>query len=132
MLTDLSFKNILIVDDEPDSINVVQLVCEYHGAKVKSTNSAKECLKMLEEGIPDIVFMDIQMPIMSGWEAIKHIRENSQLGGLPVIAMTAHAMDGDKQRVLNAGFTGYMSKPISPMSFLEDIESILQAEGNPK
>jgi len=125
----LAQRTIFIVDDEPDSINVVKLVCEFHGATVYSTTSSPDCIPRLGEIRPDILFLDIQMPVMTGWEIIKQLREDDRFVNLTVIAMTAHAMSGDKQRALDAGFTGYLSKPISPISFLEDLEPFLVKAG---
>ncbi len=67
------------------------------------------------------------MPKMSGWEVLKHIRENPALKDVIVIALTAHAMHGDRERILAAGFDGYFSKPISPLTFVKDVNAILES-----
>jgi CheY-like chemotaxis protein len=128
MPLNLAELNILIIDDEPDSINVVKLVCEYHGAWVRTSDLPTNCFQMLNEQIPDILFLDIQMPIKTGWDIIREIRNHQDFAHMIVIAMTAYAMEGDRQRVLDAGFTGYLSKPISPMSFLDDVEQIIRVK----
>jgi two-component system cell cycle response regulator len=122
---DLSNWNILIVDDELDNIGVIEYVLNFHGAVYKTAASGLVCLELLEHERPTFILLDIQMPIMSGWEVLKAIRTSPVYFDIPVIAVTAHAMVGDKQRALDAGFDGYITKPISPLTFIEEIETIL-------
>ena len=70
------------------------------------------------------------MPKMSGWEVLKQVREDAALKDVVVIALTAHAMHGDRERILAAGFDGYFSKPISPLTFVKDVSAILEARSN--
>ena len=125
MPKNLSLWNVLIVDDELDNIGVIEYVLNYHGAHYKTADSGASCLRMLAHEQPTLVLLDIQMPQMSGWEVLKLIRADPALVNLPVIAVTAHAMVGDKQRAIDAGFDGYITKPISPLTFVEEIETIL-------
>jgi len=115
----------LVVDDELDNIGVIEYVLNYHNAHYKTAESGPACLRMLETERPTLILLDIKMPQMSGWEVLKIIRENYATHDIPVVAVTAHAMIGDKQRALDAGFDGYITKPISPLTFIEEIETIL-------
>ncbi len=126
-MTDPSTWNVLIVDDEPDSVGVVEHIFVFHKARVRTASSGPACLELLKQEVPHILFLDIQMPKMSGWEVLKHIRENPTLKDVIVIALTAHAMHGDRERILAAGFDGYFSKPISPLTFVKDVNAILES-----
>ena len=98
------------------------------GAKVSyDAESGPKGLELLRAEKPTFLLLDIQLPVMSGWEVLETIRKDDQLKDLPVIAVTAHAMFGDKEKALKAGFDGYITKPISPMTFVSEIQSILQA-----
>ena len=126
-MSDLSTWNVLIVDDEPDSIGVVEHIFVFHQARVRTATSGPACLELLKQERPTILFLDIQMPKMSGWEVLKQIRQDVSLKDTVVIALTAHAMYGDKERILDAGFDGYFSKPISPLTFVKDVSAILES-----
>lgn len=117
--------NIVVVDDEPDSIGIVELVFKFHKASVRTASSGQECIALLAEALPDIVFLDIQMPVMSGWEVLKHIRNTPEMQSLIVIAMTAHAMYGDRERILGAGFNAYFPKPLSPINLVADVRKAI-------
>ena len=126
-MNDLSTWNVLIVDDEPDSIGVVEHIFVFHQARVRTATSGPACIELLKQERPTILFLDIQMPKMSGWEVLKQIRQDVSLKDTVVIALTAHAMYGDKERILEAGFDGYFSKPISPLTFVKDVSAILES-----
>jgi CheY-like chemotaxis protein len=117
--------DVLIVDDEPDSAGVVEHIFHFHDSMVRVAYSGSICLELLDERKPTLVFLDIQMPRMSGWEVLKQIRERELLKDLPVIALTAHVMDGDRERILAAGFDGYIAKPLSPLRFVKEVQLIL-------
>jgi two-component system, cell cycle response regulator DivK len=81
---------------------------------------------MMEQTQPDILLLDIGMPVLDGFAVVRAIRENPRLGALPVLAVTAYAMQGDRERVLNSGFDGYLSKPINAKSLEEEVETSLE------
>jgi CheY-like chemotaxis protein len=117
--------NLVIADNEPDSIGIVELVFKFHNARVRSAISGLACITLLNEELPDVLFLDIQMPGMTGWDVLKHIRGDSKMKDLVVIAMTANAMYGDRERTLNAGFNHYLAKPLSPLSLIADVTRLL-------
>lgn len=106
-------KNILIVDDDSRNIFALTAVLKSKGFNILSSTSATEGLKLLEKnkGI-NIVLMDIMMPDMDGYEAISQIRSNPSVSNVPVIAVTAQAMVGDREKSLQAGANEYISKPV--------------------
>lgn len=117
--------NVLIVDDEPDNVGVAQKILRYNGAEVHIAGNGLEGLALLENITPTFILLDLSMPEMDGWEMFSRLRALTRLRTIPVIALTAHAMSGDKEKVLNAGFNGYISKPFRIASFLEDIHKCL-------
>lgn len=113
-------KNILIVDDDSRNIFALSAVLKSKGFNIISSTSATDGLKLLEnnKGI-NIVLMDIMMPDMDGYEAIAQIRANPSLSDMPVIAVTAQAMVGDREKTLKAGANAYISKPVDVDVLLE-------------
>jgi CheY-like chemotaxis protein len=118
--------NVLIIDDEPDNVGVLSYLLMFHNIEFRSGVNGEECLRLIREQRPTLVLLDIAMPIMSGWQAIKAIRDDESLNDLPVIALTAHAMEGDRERILAAGFDAYIPKPINVVTLIDDIDRILQ------
>lgn len=115
---------IVIIDDMPDNIAVARTALEFHGAKVRTANSGPEGLKMLQEMQPTVILLDIRMPQMDGWEVFKAIRKRSHLAQVPVIAITAYAMNKDRDDVMEAGFDGYVAKPFDIFTFASEIEKL--------
>lgn len=126
-MPDLSNWNILIIDDEPDNIGVLELVFKFHKAKVRVAESGEDGIASMEEEMPTLLLADIQMPTMSGYELLKKVRENDKWRHIPVIAVTALAMSGDNERILSHGFDGYIPKPVSAMTIADEVQAILDA-----
>ncbi|GAB5490089.1 MAG: response regulator [Phototrophicaceae bacterium] len=116
---------VLIVDDEPDNLGVAQKVLSYGGADVHIARNGIEGLTVLESINPTFILLDLSMPEMDGWEMFERTRANGKFSDVPIIALTAHAMAGDKERVEAAGFDGYIPKPFRINSFMEDIRSAI-------
>lgn len=118
---------VLIVDDEPDNVGVAQKILAFNGASVHIARNGIEGLALLETLNPTFILLDLSMPEMDGWEMFRQLRANEAFRAIPVIALTAHAMAGDKEKVLSAGFNGYISKPFRIVSFLEEIQQCLSS-----
>ena len=127
-MSDPSNWRVLIVDDDPDNVGVLELVLGFHNATTRIAASGIECLDMLRKETPTLLLVDIQMPGMTGYELLEHIRANAAWRDLPVVAVTAHAMRGDADRIMRAGFDGYISKPVDVASLIDDLNSILQVD----
>jgi CheY-like chemotaxis protein len=112
---------VLVVDDEIDSIELVTEVLEFQGATVVSASNGKEAIEILDRLRPTLVLTDLSMPVVDGWGVLRHVRTTPQLSGIPVVAMTAHAMSGDADRGMAAGFATYITKPISPMTLVQQL-----------
>jgi two-component system, cell cycle response regulator DivK len=117
--------NVLIVEDEYDSIQVMTRVLTYHGATVYVARNGRECLRILKDFTPSIILMDLDMPIMDGWEALAHIRANPATKDLPVVAITAYHSANVAEDAAHAGFNGYFAKPVSIRSIIPRLEQII-------
>ncbi len=113
---------VLVVDDEPDSLDVVMMVLSASGATVFAAANGQEGLELFRRMQPSVVLTDLSMPEMDGWQLLQEIRATDHGRSTPVIALTAHAMTGDKERVLAAGFDGYLPKPLKMFTLLDDLE----------
>ena len=116
---------VLIVDDELDNLGVAQKVLSYGGAVVHVARNGLEGLEVLKTIRPTFILLDLSMPEMDGWEMLRQVRADTNLGTIPMIALTAHAMSGDRERALEAGFDAYIAKPFRINSFMEDILACL-------
>lgn len=118
--------HVVIVDDEPDSLEVAKRALRFHGAEVHMAGGGKQGLEVATETRPNVVLTDLSMPEFDGWQLLFHLREAEETSNIPVIALTAHAMKGDEERAMKAGFNGYITKPLSPLTLVDDILRILQ------
>lgn len=117
---------VLIVDDEPNNLTVAQKVLSFGGAEVHIAGNGIEGLAVLANIKPTFVLLDISMPEMDGWEMFERIRAKSEFADMPVIALTAHVMEGDRKRIEEASFNGYIAKPFRIKAFMEDIQSVIK------
>ena len=104
-------KRVAVVEDNPDNRLLVQAMLEDR-YRVTEYESGRQALAGLRREQTDVVLLDISLPEMDGVEVLRHLRADAALAGLPVIALTAHAMAGDRERYLAAGFDDYVTKPI--------------------
>ena len=118
---------ILVIDDEIDSLNILTLVFEQEGAKVKSAASAKEALDIFNESTPDLIISDIGMPEVDGYTLISEIRALPQGKNLPAIALSAYAGEVDRQHSLKAGFQEHLNKPVDIYNLLNVTLQLLKA-----
>ncbi len=112
--TQSSLGSILLVEDNPDNRLTVLAILEEEGFELFIAEDGKQGVQMVKEKMPDLILMDIQLPTMSGMEAIKAIKDDPATNKIPIIAVTARAMKGDKKTILDAGADDYVSKPINP------------------
>jgi PAS domain S-box-containing protein len=116
---------VLVAEDNPVNQKLTSKLLEKRGHKVEVASDGRQALAKLEKASFDIVLMDLQMPEMDGIEATRAIREKERLSGTrtPIIAMTAHAMKGDRQRCIDAGMDSYIAKPIKPEELMAQVET---------
>jgi CheY-like chemotaxis protein len=118
---------ILIVEDNEKNRKLVRDVLQVKGYQTIETETGEEGLQLAREKSPALILMDIQLPGIDGITALKQLRADPQIQGIPVMAVTASAMTHNRQTILAAGFDGYQSKPISVKDFLEEVRRVLDA-----
>jgi CheY-like chemotaxis protein len=119
-------RRLLVVEDNLVNQKVVTAVLRKRGFAIELANDGREALAKLESGVDfDLILMDVQMPGLDGLEATRIIRKDQRWKALPIVAMTAHAMTGDKERCLEAGMNGYISKPVHPSHLLATVDEFL-------
>lgn len=121
----LGSRKVLVVDDEPDSLAIAEVLLSVCGAVVLTANNGSEGLAAAVEHLPMFIISDLSMPEMSGWDMLVKLKESPRTRDIPVIALTAHAMRGDRARAIEAGFHNYLSKPLSPETFIHDLLILL-------
>ena len=119
----------LIVEDNQANLDLAVYVLEHAGWKVLTAMNAQEALQVLEAAVPSLILLDVQLPGCDGVTLLAEIRRKPALSEIPAIALTAHAMRGDRERFLAAGFNGYIAKPIKVKTFPLEVESFLEGEG---
>jgi two-component system cell cycle response regulator DivK len=117
---------ILVVDDDERNLSLVVAVIESAGHEVLSAGGGAEGVEAALAHTPDLIFMDVQMPGMDGVAALGRLRAEPRTAGIKVAALTALAMKGDAERLLDAGFDGYLEKPIRYKDFLVNLAALLK------
>lgn len=121
----LSGWDVVVVDDEPDSLEVAEIILDSYGANVHTGSNGAEGLELARRIRPRFVISDISMPVMDGWGLIHEMKNDRTLMDIPVIALTAHAMVGDRERAITAGFHNYLTKPLTASTFIHDLLKLL-------
>ena len=117
---------ILIVEDSATSRELLRTVLEQLGHVVMEAAGGEEALRKLQEGIPDLILLDLKIPPPDGYELLKAIRRNVHCSSVPVAALTAQAMLGEGEKILSAGFDRYLPKPIGPADIRSAVQRLLQ------
>ncbi len=120
-------RRVLLVEDDRDNFELVRILLENAGCSVLSAHTGQGALEISRTEHPNLILMDLSLPIMDGWTAARELKRDPETASIPLIALTAHTLPGDRQRALDAGFNGYISKPINVMHFYEELEKILLA-----
>ena len=122
----MKFKTILVVEDNTLNMKLVRGLIKIGKYHMLEANDAELGIQLVREKRPDLVLMDIQLPGMDGLSATKIIKEDPDLKDIPIVALTSHAMQGDKEKALAAGCTGYITMPIDTRKFLETVSQYLK------
>jgi two-component system cell cycle response regulator len=122
---------ILVIEDNAENLKLMSYLLKAFQHTVYTASDGEEGLEAARRELPDLILCDLQMPKLDGYGVVRAVRKDPRLAGLPLVAVTAYAMRGDRDKVLAAGFTGYISKPIIPEEFVGQVERFLepQAQG---
>jgi CheY-like chemotaxis protein len=121
-------KKVLIAEDNGVNRELLRELLEIRGYAVMEACNGEEALDQIAKVQPDILLLDLSMPVLDGFGTIERIRKNRSFRSLPVLAVTAYAMQGDREKILASGFDGYLSKPINPAALQQELERVLSKE----
>jgi two-component system cell cycle response regulator DivK len=122
-------KTALIIEDNENNMYMMRFILDKLGFIVLEARDGAAGVEMAKERRPDLILMDIQLPILDGYAATRRIRQEAALKDIPIIAVTSYAMVGDKEKALAAGCTAYIEKPIDPPVFIKVLERFMHGEG---
>jgi CheY-like chemotaxis protein len=118
---------ILVVEDSPDIRELMRLLLEADGHEVELAGDGGAAMEAVRAHAPDLVLMDLSLPVVSGWETARQLKAAPETAAIPIVAVTAHAMQGDRERALAAGCDGFLAKPIDEDRFAAEVASFLPA-----
>ncbi len=121
-------KRVLVVEDNENNMKLITFILEKAGYRTIKAENGQRGIELALKERPDFILLDIQLPDMDGVEVLKEIRKSGINGEIPIIAVTSYAMSGDRDRLLQAGCTGYIEKPIDPENIIAQIRSIIGDE----
>jgi two-component system cell cycle response regulator DivK len=118
-------KTVLIAEDNITNRELLRELLEIRGYRVTEACDGEETLAVVEQAPPDILLLDIGMPLLDGFGVVRRLRENPRFTALPVVAVTAYAMQGDREKIMDSGFDGYLSKPVDSKSLVQELDRLL-------
>ncbi len=121
-------KKVLIIEDNENNMYMMRFIVNKLGHEVLEARDGASGVDLAERERPDLILMDIQLPVLDGYAATRRIREDPALAAIPIIAVTSYAMVGDREKAIAAGCTAYVEKPIDPPSFIKVLEKYVPAE----
>jgi CheY-like chemotaxis protein len=110
-------KTLLVIEDDDNNLTLISRLLELEGFEVRSASTGEEGIKQAQAIPPSAILLDIGLPDMDGTEVLCHLRDFESGRRIPIIAVTSYAMSGDRERLLELGFDGYIEKPIDPINF---------------
>lgn len=117
---------ILIADDYEDNLELLRLLLAAGDYQVREARNGQECLTMAREALPDLIMIDLSMPLLDGWGVFQQLKIDQRTAEIPCVAVTAHG-DSDRKRALQVGFDAYISKPFRGVDLLETVARLLAA-----
>ena len=118
-------KTVLVAEDRESSRDMIRTLLEHSGFGVIEACNGAEAVRLIRERVPDLVILDLQMPVMDGFRAVRELRADQRFQSLPIAALTANAMAEDKERVLESGFNSYLTKPLDFAAFRRELVRLL-------
>ena len=123
-----SSKTVLLVEDNEDNRTVYRTILEHFGYRVVEARNGEDGIRMAREDLPDLILMDISIPLVDGWEATRILKADPATSTIPVIALTAHALATDRAKAQEVGCDGYLAKPVEPRRVVEEVQKHLDRQ----
>lgn len=121
-------RTVLIIEDNEQNLYLIRFLMEQSGFNIVEARSGPEGITAATKVQPDLILLDIQLPLMDGYSVARALRQNRSLDEVPIVAVTSYAMVGDRERTLEAGCNGYIEKPIDPDTFRNEVEKYLSSK----
>ena len=118
-------KTVLLVEDNEDNLIVYRTILDHVGYRVIEARDGEEGVARAKADHPDLILMDVSLPKMDGWEATRRIKADEDTRQIPIIAVTAHALDDDREKATQVGCDGYLAKPVAPRRVVEEVERFI-------
>jgi two-component system, cell cycle response regulator DivK len=122
----MNAQRILIVEDTEDNRQIMRDLLSSVGYELMEAHDGEQAITAAEEFRPDLIMMDIQLPVLDGYEAIRRIKANGELRHIPIVAVTSYALSGDEEKARAVGCDGYIAKPFSPRHLLATVRELLK------
>lgn len=120
---------ILLVEDNEDNQTVYRTILEHFGYQVIEAMDGETGVRLARERRPDLILMDVSIPLIDGWEATRILKGDEETRQIPIIALTAHALASDRARAQEVGCDGYLAKPVEPRRVVEEVAKMLGSDG---
>jgi CheY-like chemotaxis protein len=118
-------QRILLAEDNEDNRTIYRTILEHSGYTVVEAQDGEAAVRLAAEERPDLILLDISMPLLDGWEAARQIRDNTDIPRVPIVALTAHALQQDRAKAIAEGFDSYLAKPVEPRRVVEEVRRLL-------
>ena len=122
---------ILLVEDHEDNRNIYRTILEHFGFDVLVASDGAQGIRLAGEGCPDLILLDIDIPVFDGLEVARQLKASTGTARIPIVALTAYSQPEDRERAQQAGFDGYLAKPVSPRTVLAEVRRFLAASPDP-
>ena len=122
-------RHILLVDDDPDCRLICRALLTYSGFWVTECADGESAVRLARADLPDLILMEVSLPSLDGWDAARLLKRDAGTAHVPIVALTAHALPRDRHRAAQAGFDGYLTKPVAPSAVLDEVRAWLGSGG---
>ena len=118
-------EKIIVIEDNIDNQNLLRLLIEREGYSVVTAINGQDGLNVIRQEQPDLIVLDLSMPVVDGWEMIELVKADPRIESIPIVVVTAHLQPGEKHKVFEAGCNGYVFKPFKSVDLIKEIETCL-------
>lgn len=127
MMSEPRRKTVLLVEDNEDNLVVYRTILDHVGYRVLEARDGEQGIELARREHPDVILMDISIPKIDGWEATRRLKADPGTRAIPVVALTAHALEEDRQKALQAGCDSYLAKPVEPRRVVDEVRRFVGA-----